>query len=60
MAKSHRTFNDKDLIRWNQEHAKISSREAIIKNTHHEHAFGGCPTLRKGWGNTDGNTNFSC
>ena len=26
MAKSHRTSNDKDLIRWDQEYAKIEGR----------------------------------
>ena len=31
MAKSHRTSNDKDLIRWDEEYAKIEGR--IQKNT---------------------------
>ena len=31
MAKSHRTSNDKDLIRWDQDYAKIEGR--IQKNT---------------------------
>ena len=30
MAKSHRTSNDKDLIRWDQEYAKIEGR--VLKN----------------------------
>lgn len=27
MAESHRTSNDKELIRWDQEYAKIEGRE---------------------------------
>lgn len=33
MAKSHRTSNDKDLIRWEQEYAKIEGRVKTRKST---------------------------
>ena len=39
MAKSHRTSNDKDLIRWDEEYAKIEGR---IKKSNGSLAHAAC------------------